>query len=67
MLRSGKTGRVRARAEVTAAGGRGADIYQRYAVGLYRQALLDALRRRTALPAAAVEDAVTPAAGDRPR
>jgi hypothetical protein len=64
MLRSGKTGRVRARAEV---GGRGADIYQRYAVGLYRQALLDALRRRTALPAAAVEDAVTPAAGDRPR
>jgi hypothetical protein len=57
MLRSGKTGRVRARAEVTAASGREADIYQRYAVGLYRQALLDVLRRQATAPAVAVEDA----------
>jgi hypothetical protein len=62
MLRLGKTGGVRARAKVTAAGGRDADTYQRYAVGLYRQALLDVRRGRATLPAVAVED-VGPASG----
>jgi hypothetical protein len=39
MLRSGKPSRVRAHAAVTAASGRETDMYQRYAVGLYREAL----------------------------
>ena len=38
MLGSGKTGRVRASA--TASSARSRDVYQRYAVALYRQALL---------------------------
>jgi hypothetical protein len=38
MLGSGKTGRVRASAAASSA--RSRDIYQRYAVALYRQALL---------------------------
>ena len=38
MLGSGKTGRVRASA--TASSARSRDMYQRYAVALYRQALL---------------------------
>jgi hypothetical protein len=40
MLGSGKTGAVRARVTVGSAGSRDADLYRRYAVGLYRQALL---------------------------
>jgi hypothetical protein len=41
MLGSGKTGRVRASATAaTASPARSRDIYQRYAVALYRQALL---------------------------
>jgi hypothetical protein len=41
MLQSGKTGKVRAHAAVTATNSHEADIYLRYAVGLYRQALFD--------------------------
>ena len=40
MLGSGKTGAVRALLTVGSARSPGADIYRRYAVGLYRQALL---------------------------
>ena len=40
MLGSGKTGAVRARATVGTARSRDADLYRRYAIGLYRQALL---------------------------
>ena len=40
MLGSGKTGAVRALATASSARSRDADIYRRYAVGLYRQALL---------------------------
>lgn len=56
MQRPGKTGSLRACAAATRAR-RDADIYHRYAVGLYRQALFGALLRRLATsPAAAVED-----------
>ena len=40
MLGSGKTGAVRALVTASSARSRDADIYRRYAVGLYRQALL---------------------------
>ena len=40
MLGSGKTGAVRAFVMASSARSRDADIYRRYAVGLYRQALL---------------------------
>jgi hypothetical protein len=40
MLRSGKTGAVRALVTASSARSRDADIYRRYAVGLFRQALL---------------------------
>ena len=40
MLGSGKTGAVLARVTVGSARSRDADLYRRYAVGLYRQALL---------------------------
>ena len=40
MLGSGKTGAVRALVTASSPRSRGADIYRRYAVGLYRQALL---------------------------
>jgi hypothetical protein len=40
MRGSGKTGAVRALVTVGSARSRDADIYRRYAVGLYRQALL---------------------------
>jgi hypothetical protein len=40
MLGSGKTGAVRALVMASSARSRDADIYRRYAVGLYRQALL---------------------------
>jgi hypothetical protein len=40
MLESGKTGAVRALLTARPARSRGVDIYRRYAVGLYRQALL---------------------------
>ena len=40
MLGSGKVGAVRALVTASPAGSRDADIYRRYAVGLYRQALL---------------------------
>ena len=40
MLGSGKVGAVRALVTASSAGSRDADIYRRYAVGLYRQALL---------------------------
>ena len=40
MLGSRKTGAVRARVTVGSARSRDADLYRRYAVGLYRQALL---------------------------
>jgi hypothetical protein len=65
MLRLGKSGRLRVYARATAADRRDADIYRRYAVGMYRQALHGALprvrvgavlRRLTTSPAAAVED-----------
>ena len=65
MPRLGKTGRLRVCAPATAARDRDADIYLRYAVGMYRQALSGALpqvrigavlRRLTTSPAAAVEE-----------
>jgi hypothetical protein len=65
MPRLGKTGRLRVCAPATAARDRDADIYLRYAVGMYRQALSGALphvrvgavlRRLTTSPAAAGED-----------
>jgi hypothetical protein len=70
MLRSGKTGRFHTRAAITSASGHDSDIYLRYAVGLYRQALFHghrstvraALRRLATPPAAAAEDA-RPASG----
>ena len=40
MLGSGQTGAVRASVTVGSARNRDADLYRRYAVGLYRQALL---------------------------
>jgi hypothetical protein len=40
MLGSGKTGAVRALVTASSARSRDADIYRRYAVGLFRQALL---------------------------
>jgi hypothetical protein len=40
MLGSGKTGAVRAFVAASSARSREADLYRRYAVGLYRQALL---------------------------
>jgi len=40
MLGSSKAGAVRAVAQPSPARGRDADLYRRYAVGLYRQALL---------------------------
>ena len=40
MLGSGKTGAVRALVTASSARGRGADLYRRYAAGVYRQALL---------------------------
>jgi hypothetical protein len=40
MLGSGKTGTVRAFVTASSARSRDADIYRRYAAGLYRQALL---------------------------
>ena len=47
MLVSGQTGAVRAGVTVGSARSRDADLYRRYAVGLYRQALLS--RRDPAL------------------
>jgi hypothetical protein len=40
MLRSGKTGAVHALVTASSARSRDADLYRRYAAGLYRQALL---------------------------
>jgi hypothetical protein len=40
MLGSGKTGAVRTFATASSARGRDADLYRRYAAGVYRQALL---------------------------
>ena len=40
MLGSSKTGAVRAFVSASSAGSRDADLYRRYAAGLYRQALL---------------------------
>jgi hypothetical protein len=70
MLGSGKTGRFRGHTANTAASDHDTDIYLRYAVGLYRQALFNGdrstmravLRRQATPPAAGAED-VNPVSG----
>ena len=56
MLGSGKTGAVRTRVTDGSARSRDADLYRRYAVGLYRQALRS--RSDPALAEQVVRDAV---------
>ena len=56
MLGSGKTGAVRALVTASSARGRSADLYRRYAAGVYRQALLT--RGDPALPEHVVCDVI---------